>query len=160
MKKILLYMTIAFFLAACSQSTLPPDSANKAPVADPAQAKLSEAADSVSRSLLALAEIQQAATPPPKTFHTPNPASYGMANLVSVNWSGPIEPLVEQIAKATGYKVRVLGKAPAIPVMVSLTEKNKPLGEILTNAGYQAGKKANIVVFPHSHTIELRYANS
>ncbi len=161
MKKFISLIIIALIFTGCAQRPDPqPKSANYAPETDPAQAKLSEAAASVSRSLIALAEIQEASTPPPKSFHRPDPSAYGMANLVSINWSGPIGPLVNQIAKATGYKVRVLGKAPAIPVMIALNAQNKPIGDVLTNVGYQAGNKADIIVYPNSHTIELRYARS
>lgn len=127
---------------------------------DPAEAKLAEAASSVSKSLINLAEIQEAVTPKPKTYQPADPASYGMADLVSIDWSGPIEPLVEQIAKSTGYKVRTLGSEPAIPVMVFVTAHNAPLGNVLRDAGYQAGDKANVVVYPNTKIIELRYANS
>jgi len=150
---------LSMTLCACHPTAISqPMSANAAPSTDPAEVKLSEAAASVSRSLIALAEIQQTVTPPSKKIQSLDASIYGMGNLVSINWSGPIEPLVEQIAKSTGYRIRVFGKSPAIPVMVALNEQNRPVGEILTNAGYQAGKQADIIVFPQSRIIELRYA--
>lgn len=147
-------------LAGCTLPEHNADSIPKSPKVDPAEAKLAEAADSVSRSLQSLAENQQALYPKPKQYKEPDPADYGMSNLTSMNWSGPIEPLVEQIAKATGYSLRVSGVRPAIPVLVSINAKNVPLGQILRDAGYQCGDKADIVVFPRSKVIELLYANS
>lgn len=91
-------------------------------------------------------------TPPP------DPATYGMSNLVSIDWGGPVEPLVAQIAASSGYKIRVLGNPPAVPVMVFLSVKNVPLGNVLRDIGFQVNTKANIVVFPRSKVIELRYA--
>jgi len=165
MKKIIIILTIVLIIAGCANS------AQKKPVdptlgldpalgQDPAEAQLAEAATSVSKSLISLDEIQQAVTPPPANFQPPTPDSYGMSNLVSIDWSGPIEPLVNQIAASAGYSVRVMGKEPAVPVMVYLSEKNQPLGEVLRNAGYQCGDKADIIVFPKNKTIELRYANN
>lgn len=154
----LLIMSIG--LTACTLPEHNADTIPKSPKVDPAEAKLAEAADSVSRSLQSLAENQQALNPKPKQYKEPDPSDYGMSNLTSMNWSGPIEPLVQQIAKATGYTLRVSGVAPAIPVLVSINAKNIPLGQILRDAGYQCGDKADIVVFPRSKVIELLYANN
>jgi len=54
--------------------------------------------------------------------------------------------------------MRVLGKEPAVPVLVSLDVQDQSLAEILRNIDYQAGKKATIHVYPNSLVIELRYA--
>ena len=156
----LLILAMGMSLAGC---TLPTQNANaipKSPRVDPAEAKLAEAADSVSKSLQSLAENQQATNPKPKQYKEPDPADYGMSNLTSMNWSGPIEPLVTQIAKAAGYTLRVSGVQPAIPILVSINAKDIPLGQILRDAGYQCGDRADIVVFPRSKVIELLYANN
>ncbi len=76
----------------------------------------------------------------------------------SVDWSGPMAELTEQIAHAANYRLRVLGHAPAIPVLISLNTKDQSLAEILRDIDYQAGKKASIRVYPNSHVVELRYA--
>lgn len=123
-----------------------------------ADASLAEASYSVSRSIVSLSETAQASHPLPQLDSPPSPASYGMAGLTSVDWSGPIEPLVRQLARAANYRVRVLGKSPAIPVLVSVYDKNEMLADILRDVGYQAGRRASIIVFPESRVIELRYA--
>ncbi len=160
MRFYLSVLIIAFSLSACSLPTQNANSIPKSPRIDPAEVKLAEAADSVSKSLQSLAENQQAINPKPKQYNAPDPSDYGMSNLTSMNWSGPIEPLVTQIAKASGYQLRVSGVSPAIPVLVSINAKNIPLGQILRDAGYQCGDRADIVVFPRSKVIELLYANT
>lgn len=152
-------VTFVVLLSACASSTTQPV-VDPTLGHDPAEAQLAEAATAVSKSLTSLNEIQQAVTPPPSNFQPPDPASYGMANLVSIDWAGPIEPLLTQIANASGYRVRILGKEPAVAIMIYIDEKNKPLGDILRNAGYQCADKANIVVYPKAKVIELRYANT
>jgi len=122
-----------------------------------AEEKLANAAVSVSESLHQLAEIEQATHPQAKLPAPPTPESIGMAQNASVEWTGPVGPLVQQIAKATDYKVRVLGTPPAIPVLVSISAKDTQLADILRDAGFQCGNKANIVVYPNKKTIELRY---
>lgn len=124
------------------------------------QSSLAEASYSVSRSVVDLAETAEANHPQHPLEPPPSPASYGMGGLTSIDWSGPVEPLVQQIAQASNYRVRVLGTAPAIPVMVTVYTQNTMLGDILRDVGYQCGRRARIVVFPGSRVIELRYAKN
>lgn len=124
------------------------------------EASLAEASYSVSRSIVDLAEIAQAAHPMPNLAPPPPPGSYGMGGLTSVDWSGPVAPLVRQIAKAADYRFRIIGTAPAIPVLVTVYQKNAMLGDILRDIGYQCGERATVVVFPDSRVIELRYAKN
>lgn len=123
------------------------------------ESSLAEASYAVSRSMVDLAEIAQAAHPMPLP-PPPSPATYGMAGLTSVDWSGPVEPLVRQLAKAANYRFRALGNPPAIPVLVTVYEKNAMLGDVLRDVGYQAGRRASISVYPGSRLIELCYARA
>jgi defect-in-organelle-trafficking protein DotD len=127
---------------------------------DNASTSLAEASYSVSRSIVSLSETAQAAHPAPDLAPPPNPASYGMAGLTSVDWSGPVEPLVRQIARAANYRVCVLGVPPAIPVLVTIYDKNRMLADVLRDVGYQCGRRATVVVYPESRVIELRYAKN
>lgn len=121
---------------------------------------MAEASYSVSRAISSLSETAQAAHPIPALAPTPDPATYGMAGLTSVDWSGPVEPLVREMAKATGYRFRVLGKEPGIPVMVSVYNQNIMIADVLRDVGYQCGRRATVAVYPEERVIELRYARS
>lgn len=161
--KIVIVLMTALLLTACttrkyvvaSNSAIPtlPYQVN----ADDAEIKLAEAAVSVSRSLDSLAEIEKAAHPCVRLPPPIDGCRIGLGCLASVDWVGPVEPLVRRIGEATHYCVRVLGKAPAIPVVVSINSKNIPFSDILRNISLQIHKKACIVVYPNSHVIELRY---
>ena len=124
------------------------------------ETSLSEASYSVSRSIVDLAETAQAAHPLPKLAPPPSPASYGMGMPTSIDWSGPVEPLLRQVAKTADYRLRVLGTAPGIPIIVTVYAKNEMLGDVLRNIGYQCGRRGSVVVFPESRVIELRYAKN
>ncbi len=126
---------------------------------DPATAKLAEAANSASKSLNDLAEIELAVSPPPPSYHPVDPASYGMANLISVDWAGPVETIAQKIANSTGYILKTFGTEPAIPILVFISAKNRPIGDVLRDLGYQVHRKATIVVYPDTRVIELRYAS-
>jgi len=124
------------------------------------RASLAEASYGVSRSMVDLAEIAQSAHPITHIESPPDPASYGMGGTTSIDWSGPVEPLLRQIARSADYRVRVLGTAPAIPVIITMYEKNVKLGDALRDVGYQCGRRATVVIFPESRVIELRYAKN
>jgi defect in organelle trafficking protein DotD len=152
----LLIFSPLFLMASCA--TPPPTSTPYD--LKRAQISLAEASYSVSRSMVDLAETAQAAHPLPEIPASPDPATYGMGGITSIDWSGPIEPLVRQIAKAADYRLRVLGTSPGIPVIVTVYKKNIELGDILRDIGYQCGRRASVVVFPENRIIELRYAKN
>jgi len=151
---IIIIFFITMLVAGCATPPGP------SPPPDPISTSLAEAGYSVSRSLVDLAETAQASHPVPDVGPPPNPASYGMAGLATIDWSGPIEPLVRQIAKVSNYRVRVLGTCPAIPILVTIYDKNRMIADILRDVGFQAGRRATLVVYPESRVIELRYARN
>lgn len=126
-------------------------------VRDEAEVKIAESADSVSESLKELAEIERAVHPEVTLPVAPNPARVGMAGTASIDWTGPVEPLVRRLAAASHYRVRILGPRPAIPVLVQVTTQDVPIMDILRDVTYQAQKQADIVLYPSTHVIELRY---
>lgn len=156
MKKTIVPLLIAAsMLAGCVSPYDPP-----APQpSDPAAFKLAEAATSVTSSLTTLEGIRKAENPQYQK-QLPSANSFGMYQLTSIDWTGPIGPIVRKIAAAANYRLSVLGNPPAIPVIIAIHAKNLPLGQILRNIDYQAGRKAYIYVNARTRTIELRYANS
>lgn len=159
MKKI----TVALFvslLSGCASQNLPNSiSPSIHTSSDDASIKLAEAARSVSQSLNELKELEKASNPP-ITKPLPYPSASGLEKTIaSVDWSGPIEPLLQRIAKLVQFHLEIIGKHPAVPVLVTISSQNTPLSYIIRNANLQAGRKANIVVYPGIKTIELRYAN-
>ena len=145
-KPLIAVLCAVVLLSACSSmsNTSSSDKALSYGSSDDASVKISEAASSVSRSIQDLARVQAAATPPHKGKKLPDPEASGLTGIASIDWSGPIGPLVEKLAKSQQFKVRVLGKAPAIPVIVTVTAKNTPIASILRDVDYQAGNKRRI----------------
>ena len=160
MKSLLPVFITAFFLAGCTTPVgHSVTSLNEAEV-QAANIKLAEAASTMSNTLSQTAAVQRATTPPLSMKPLPDPNAWGMDTLASIDWSGPVEPLVRQIANVTTYQLRVFGQPPAVPVLVSINQTNVPLGYILRELDFQSGSKANIVVFPGRRVIELRYGRS
>ncbi len=156
--KIRVSIIISFCLLLVACAKVPYNDINTANANHEAYLALAEAADSVSQSLTQLGETEQAAYPPININIPPDPSVYGMQIPSSIDWNGPIEPLIQQIANATSYKLKILGKSPAIPVIVSISAHDTSMGDILRNIGYQGKNRAHVVIFPSTRTIELRYA--
>jgi defect-in-organelle-trafficking protein DotD len=155
--KSVIMLLVAALLAGCSTTA----TFKKPPINNPsddATIKLAEAAVSVSDSMLEMARIEKEITPPNYDNTLTIPNAYNLQARASVDWSGPIEELVARVATSSHFKLRVLGKAPAVPVLISLSVKDKSLAEILRDIDYQSGKKAFIHVYPNSQVVELRYA--
>ena len=125
-----------------------------------AETNLTAAANSVSKSLAELAAIERATHPQAVLLSPMDPNMIGMAQLASIDWSGPVGPFVKKIAAASKYRLNVLGTPPGIPILISISAKDTPLADILRDATFQCGKKANIVIYPASKIIELRYVKS
>lgn len=153
--KLAIYAFLSIFLCACVAPTKP-----FVISVDKHQSSLAEASYAVSRSMVDLAVTAQAAHPVPNLGPPISPASYGMGALATLDWSGPVEPLIRDVARAVNYRVRVLGTPPAIPIIVTIYVKNAMLGDILRDIGYQCGRRATVVVYPEARCIELRYAKN
>lgn len=154
-KKIVVTLIASTLIAGCAHTIRKPPVNNPS---DDATIKLAEAAVSVSDSMIEMARVEKVITPPNKDNTLTIPNAYNLQARASVDWSGPIEELTARIAKAAHFRIRVLGQSPSVPVLISLTAKDKSLAEILRDIDYQAAKKANIHVYPNSQVIELRYA--
>ena len=156
-KKLIILVTSALLLAGCRGLPFMKPPLN--PPSDDASIKLAEAATSVSDSMLEMARVE-------KVIYRPGlkdnilviPNAFNLQARASIDWAGPIAELTARVAKAAHYRLRILGKEPAVPVLISLNVKDDSLAEILRNIDYQAGQKAYLQVFPNSQVIELRYA--
>jgi defect in organelle trafficking protein DotD len=164
--KFALLIPLFFLLASCSSSKKVVDlnlkylPANEVPVQttdEQAQAQIAEASIAVGQSLQELSAVQMTVHPPKKLQKPFNPQTIGMSKRASVSWTGPVKPLLQKIAQATNYKLRVIGRKPNLPVLVSLNVHNRPIADILRNVTYQVVMKADIAVYPKTRTIELRY---
>lgn len=155
--KIVLMLFLSVLIAGCHHSF------KKMPVnypSDDASIKLAEAAVSVSDSMLEMARIEKVIIPQDKDNTLTIPSAYNLQARASVDWAGPIEELTARVANSAHYKLHVLGKMPSIPVLISITAKDKSLASLLRDIDYQAGKKADIHVYPNRQIVELRYAKT
>lgn len=119
--------------------------------------ELDNSARQVSASLAKLAQIENAVHPGLKMPSEPDAKLRGLGQKIRLDWVGPVAPVLDKVAKTSGYKVRTLGQEPAIPVMVNLQVENVTLADLLRNIKYQILHHAQIEVYAKEKTIELRY---
>lgn len=150
--QIVLIGAIGLSLSGCNRIFISQNSN-----ADPSKVELSEAAVAVNQSVQDLYAVTAQVTPLQIKEQAPNPVSYGMGRLASVDWAGPIEPLVEELGEITHYRVKSYGKAPTIPVIVMVSKREVPVGDILREVSLQARDQVRIVIYPENHLIEMEY---
>ena len=158
--KLVVIFFLSVLLISCAKNKppvvpkLPPSNG-----VDAATIKIAETEGSVDSSLMELARIQAVATPPiPDNLPDLNIES--LQNRISVDWSGPIGQLVNNIAIGNDYSVNTLGTPPSIPILISISARDARAIEILRDIDYQAGNSAHIKVYPDNKIIEIRYVQN
>ena len=134
------------------------------PIEDPYSKGLEQAANDISDSLRVLAETKNADTltlmPPDKREQVVWQSNYtppGMDARISLDWVGPVDPVLKMISEAADYDYRIIGKKPVVDHFIRLKHQSSPAIDILRDAGVQVGSVAEVVVFPSTRLIELRY---
>lgn len=118
---------------------------------------ISETAMSSSNAIQTLAEVERASKPVVNRKAAPNPVKVGMDQLVSVDWVGPVEPVLNSLAKKSHYRVNTLGQSPVVPVLVNLNRQNAYLADIIQDLTFQIQNHAELTLNPAEKLIELRY---
>lgn len=153
-------VSLCTYLTGCDSALSKNMQANAArvPINCEVERELIAAARSVESSLALLARTQEESNVPLLNTTPLVTPEGGMSGTADIDWTGPIEPLIRKLADMTDYKLKILGNAPTIPIIISISQNQAIIADILKNAGMQAGKRANIVVFPANRVIEVRYA--
>lgn len=152
---ILLMATAA--LGACAK---PQMEASPAIVA--VDEKIADAVDMASNANAAISEVEVATAAPVRAAPAAEiPASVVLPpesiQPVTVDWNGPVESFLENIAERAGYDFIVSGRAPANQVMITISAVDEPLFGVVRRAGNMIHGYADIGFNPKSKKIELRY---
>ena len=159
MKRIV-HNTILISLVTIALSSCATPMQKRPPVntpSDDAGIKIAEAATSISDSMIEMAKVEKVLLPNDADNSINIPNTTALQTKASIDWVGPIEELLQRIATASHYRLRVLGQKPAVPILINTNHKEQSLAEILRNIDYQAGNRASIHVYPKTQVIELRY---
>lgn len=126
------------------------------------QVQLQQAADSVQSSLAQLSAIEKLQAQNNISIPLSEVNDPALNQIISIQWYGPIEPLLAKIAVSTGYHFQVYGKPLSLPILVNIDTTTQPTTaiEIMRNVDLQAGLKAALLVFPSDKVMSLRYTES
>ena len=170
MKKLLLLLPIPFALSCCGQSPhqlvdldLNYVSTNKVPVTDidnVAQKNLLKTADSVDAEMNRLARLRlsgNSLVSDKKSLTAPN-----MSRKFTIHWSGPMMPVIKQVAYYSKYEIKIDGTPPTTPILINLDMNNQPLVDIIQNIRFQVFNSANIQLQTQNNpmTILITYKNN
>jgi defect-in-organelle-trafficking protein DotD len=154
LRKAALLIGSVLLVAACEKNT------TIIPVAtepDIVTVKLAQAADKASAALDSIAGIEKYKNPaPPSEDYSHAPPS--LMQPVTLRWSGPVELVTRTLAERAGYKFRVKGNIPAVPLSVNVDVYQQPILHVLHDIGLQAGHRADLSVDAISGVIEVAYA--
>lgn len=75
---------------------------------------------------------------------------------ISVDWTGPLEPLVKAVAEEVGYGFTQTGPAHP-PVILTIRRTDEQAWKILRDAGRAVTSRATIAVHADRRIIELRW---
>jgi defect-in-organelle-trafficking protein DotD len=129
-------------------------------MSDEADTQIAEAAASVSQSMTNLEAVEKANMAPQAKKIYPYVAEMQIPGVSSVDWNGPIEPLVKHLAQTAGYRVKIVGSAPITPIIVTVHAEEDSNANILRSAALQANNRAMIMTNAQDKSITLRYLRS
>lgn len=158
---LLLFTTAVSLAAGCANTQT--KSLTDGPMHDPVLERIEKVADEMGGLWAELGRLEQARDPgePGRLRDYPATLPPELARPISIRWEGELEPLVRELAAQMGYQVSVVGEAPILPVLVYVTADKKRLGDVLREAGYQAGKRATVHVYAApKRLVEVIYADA
>ena len=156
MKKTLILIPLLGLLASCAYA---PKFGQPQMVAEPSPVDLmlADAADRSTRALETLAAMEQTQMPIKAIAAVPN-APQELQRAVTFDWTGPVEPLVEELTRKAGYSYGVIGAQPSSPIIITMKVQNKPLINVFRDIGMQMGARADLNINAQIRSVEIQYA--
>ena len=77
---------------------------------------------------------------------------------ISIDWAGPVQPLLAAVSAEIGYGFFTTGAETAQPVMITLNRLDEPVWQVLRDVGLATGAEAVVVVDATERRIEFRRA--
>ena len=159
MKTVMALTVIPLLAALTACASFAPDAAVAVKQIEPDRVEtlLTEAALRAERAFVALARARSADN---MLADTPLPRIVPAALLttVTLDWTGPLKTLAEELARRAGYRFFAAGPVPARPAIVAVKTTDAPLIAALRDAGIQAGQAATLTVDAGRRIVRLDWA--
>ena len=157
MQRFLLWAVFLLTLSVCEARDISEDGDNLTFE----RKELLRVARSLEKSLNELRRLEQAKAVQSGLMDTQlrqPPKGGAMEQIVTIDWEGPLESLLEAIAEKYHYTFKPpIGKKPTFPILVSISTQGKTLGTVIQDLDLQAGMRAHVSGDAMERTIELRY---
>ena len=146
----------ALAMSACSmvQTTAPAFTTAAVPGIAAVDAEIVEAVDNANRANALDVEFKpRKRTIMPEGATLPSVAT----QLVDVNWNGPIEGLLEDLAGRAGFEFAVTGDAPEESPVIELVTRNEPLFGVAVRSTFLVSGDVVLAFDPATTLLELRW---
>lgn len=157
--KFITAMTVsALAISACGATNM---EAKSPPIAE-VDEMIAEAVDTSAHANQAISEVEVATSGPlrpgalpvtPPTVVLPPEA----VQPVTIDWQGPIEGLMQDLASRAGYAFRTTGNPPVNQKMVSVVANEEPIFGVMRRVGAMAHGYADVAFNPSTRVVEIRY---
>lgn len=117
---------------------------------------LAESAERASEALKTLASVEEKRTPVDSPAQISD-APPELRRAITINWVGPVEPLVEKLANRAGYSFMTYGNPPPTALVVNMDAYNTAVIDLMRDVGLQLGQKADLRVDANTKSVELHY---
>lgn len=162
MKKNILFCILSTsLLSGCSSFSK--DEVEKAPVPQYQPSIVSEkevydafikAAENVDKAFLVYTNVNNAAKSEELTYEKIRQANWkanytppGMERKITMNWDGPLRPLISQIAKESGYEILFVGELPPEPHIITINAKEKRIIDVINDISSKVDSLVDISIY-------------
>ena len=140
-------------LGACAVQ--PPGPVQQVPEVVGVDRSLAESASNASKALAELAAVN--ASMHPSARRPVAPQGGGLTLPITLHWDGPVESVLSSIAQKIGWRLRIDGKQPYTPLLVSISADSLSAFDVLEDIGSILGDNAIVRLNGSTQTIILNY---
>lgn len=125
---------------------------------DPALKLVADATREMTAQLKILSAIEQESRGVYPILES-GPSTGPLAQPVTLKWSGEASRALQGIANKAGYSMRIVGKPPASPLIVTIDAVNRRLFDVVQDIGHQVGENG-VQIDEMSKSITLAYRDA
>ena len=152
--RVAVFVVLALVMAGCSQAPVKV----AAPETDRTIFQIQESAKKIEASLAKLVELESSNRNGGILMVIPKTGT--MAKEITISWNGALQPALDIIAKAIGYRIEYTGIEPATPLTVVINANTQPVYTVLESIAWQVSPNVQLVIDPLENMFTVAYTNS
>jgi defect-in-organelle-trafficking protein DotD len=158
MRGIVLATAATALLGACAQQQPQdhPPALSEGSIQQQVDQQLAQSGNRAANALETLAMIKRVRTEPPAPALDETGLPDDLRRVTTVEWSGPADELVKELASNIGYGFVETGSVPAHPANVQVNIKDTSAAKAFQDIGLQVQSWATVIVDPNLKRVEYR----